>query len=460
MPTLRKDRGNEWLARVVVDGRQVASLTFPPGRKKGPEWTAAKSWEVKTKQDIEALVSKGHTLLDALEALGVKPGQQLLAEVQREKKIPMGLERLLAWSESYLTHVERTMSESMYQEKNTQLEAFLAFCMREKVDSPEAVSKPLAYQFLAGIYEAKEQEAQDRLAGRVSDEQRRKGGKIGKPGSVANKYRKNILAAWNWGIDYVTGFPQGKSPFALVKEWPVEEEERYVPPEEDVIKVLNLAKGQDLVMLLVFYYTGARAGEVFRLTWSKDVRLDTSKIRLQDRKIRGGKKRTRWNDMDPELVKALAWWREVRPCEVDNVFMQTHCHSALGLPFKHRSKFCETLCKRAGVKPFVFYSIRHVSAHISFKEGGISAAKSQLGHYHGSTTDKYLREMGLFTDQSAIQRDLSRGRIGLAGANLIEDLMADEGQPDGELLQKRIKPHEVRTHEAFCNQDHVTNVIQ
>ena len=45
MPTLRPDKGGRWLARVVLDGRQSACKMFPPGKKFGPQWRAAKKWE-------------------------------------------------------------------------------------------------------------------------------------------------------------------------------------------------------------------------------------------------------------------------------------------------------------------------------------------------------------------------------------------------------------------------------
>lgn len=51
MPTKLKSRGNCWLARVVIDGQQVDSKVFPPGRSKGPEWMAAKTWEVERKKE-------------------------------------------------------------------------------------------------------------------------------------------------------------------------------------------------------------------------------------------------------------------------------------------------------------------------------------------------------------------------------------------------------------------------
>lgn len=57
-------------------------------------------------------------------------------------------------------------------------------------------------------------------------------------GNVANKYRKNPLAAWTWGMDFFEDFPQMVSPFLKVKPFPVKRNDRYVSPEEDVIKVL------------------------------------------------------------------------------------------------------------------------------------------------------------------------------------------------------------------------------
>lgn len=79
--------------------------------------------------------------------------------------------------------------------------------------------------------------------------------------------------------------------------------ECYVPPEEDVIRVLQQAYGQDLVILLTYYFIGARRGEVFRLSWERDVHLERGQIRLIDHKGKGGKQRIRWLAMHPELIR-------------------------------------------------------------------------------------------------------------------------------------------------------------
>jgi len=98
-----------------------------------------------------------------------------------------------------------------------------------------------------------------------------------------------------------------------------------------VIKILQMVKGQDLVFLLTMYFTGARRGELFRLSW-EDVDLVNGRIRLTDNKGKNGAMRERWLVMHPELAKAFAWWREARHCVVDNVFMQTQSDAYMGQP--------------------------------------------------------------------------------------------------------------------------------
>lgn len=415
MPTIRKDRDNAWMARVSINGAQVACRMFAPGRKKGPEWTAARSWEVETKTAILALLEQGVTLPQALRQLGLKTA---LPPEETVPQIPTGLERLLAWGNKYLAHVERTMTHQTYVEKQTVLQAFFKYCGEEGIFSPEAITRPLAYQFLAD----------------VADE---------RSNNRANVYRKNLLAAWNWGMDFVEDFPS-VSLFERIRPFPVDRGARYVPPEEDVVAVLKQAQGQDLVMLLTYYFTGARRGEVFRLSWERDIDLQTGKIRLTDHKGGGGAQRVRWHDMHPELVKALAWWRDARPCKVDNVFMQTHCDGALGEPFRQRNKFMPRLCERAGVKPFGFHAIRHKSAAITFVAGGLNAAQTLMGHNQATTTNKYVLSAGLYTGQEAIVAALGESGIGHAASELLEKIM----------------PHETRPHEAFCNRESVTHRLQ
>ena len=307
--------------------------------------------------------------------------------------IPTALELLMAWGDSYLTHVQRTMSRQTYVEKKLVTKDFFAYCGKKGIHDLAEITSARAYEFLS----------------RIKDE---------RGANVANKYRKNLLAAWNWGSDFFEGFPQVAPPFLKVKPFPVKHGERYVPPESDVIKVFQQAEGQDLVMLLTLYFTGGRRSEIFRLTWN-DVDLQKEKIRLTDNKSGNGMERVRWLRMHPELVKALKWWRDARPCKVDNVFMQLQNDTFLGQPFTQRIHFMERLCRKAHVKPFGFHAIRHKSAAITFVSSGLNAAQVLMGHYRATTTDRYTKSAGLYTDQSEILSALGGSGIG----QVVEDLL-------------------------------------
>jgi hypothetical protein len=74
-------------------------------------------------------------------------------------------------------------------------------------------------------------------------------------GNAANKDRKNLVAAWNWGMKYLDPPLPGPNP-CLVDRMPEVRHPRYVPPEEDFWKIYAVAEGQDKVMLLTFLHLG------------------------------------------------------------------------------------------------------------------------------------------------------------------------------------------------------------
>ena len=89
--------------------------------------------------------------------------------------------------------------------------------------------------------------------------------KEARSGYAANKDRKNLVAAWNWGMKYMNPPLPGPNP-CLVDRMPEVREPRYVPPEEDFWKVYDQTEGQNKVMLLTLLHLAARKGEIFRLT--------------------------------------------------------------------------------------------------------------------------------------------------------------------------------------------------
>ena len=74
----------------------------------------------------------------------------------------------------------------------------------------------------------------------------------------------------------------------------------------------------------------------------------------------------------------------------------------------------------------------------------LNAAQILMGHARATTTDIYIRSAGLYAPQDMILDALGNSGIGQAIGGLLE----------------REMPRQPVTAEAFCNQNHVTNVVQ
>lgn len=222
--------------------------------------------------------------------------------------------------------------------------------------------------------------------------------KLERSGYAANKDRKNLVAAWNWGTEYMNPNLPKLNP-CQVKKMPEDRSPRYVPPEEDFWKAYNLASGQDRVMLLTFLHLAARRGEIFRLKWD-DVDFNADRVRLWTRKRHGGGLEFDWLPMTKMLKESILWWLENTPMkDAENVFLCTEeknfCKEVHGMPFKHRQHFMAKLCERAKVKPFGFHAIRHLTASTLYNMGcPIAHIQAVLRHESATTTAKYIRSLG------------------------------------------------------------------
>ena len=230
-------------------------------------------------------------------------------------------------------------------------------------------------------------------------------------GYAANKDRKNLVAAWNWGMKYM-GLP-GPNP-CLVDKFPEIRQPRYIPPEEDFWKAYEFSTGQDQIMMMTFLHLGARRGEIFRLTW-EDIDFGQQRIRLSTRKREGGTMEYDWLPMTSELREKLLWWWEHRTFrQHTNVFLcednTAFCSDSYGQPFKYRQHFVGKLCARAGLKPFGFHAIRHLTATILFKLGHpVSVIQAILRHKSPSTTERYLKSLGIEETRAALESLTMRG---------------------------------------------------
>lgn len=327
-------KGQKWVAQVRVSGKRKEKIFLSK--------TEAKGWESECRSNPE--------------------------EIWPEKTNTVSL---FDWSQLYLDYAEAQFAAVTYEEKKAMFKRLL-----KEIDPALPVSELTPGHTQAYITKQK----------------------LERSGYAANKDRKNLVAAWNWGMEYMNPNLQKPNP-CQVKKMPEDRSPRYMPPEKDFWKVYNLATGQDRVMLLAFLHLAARRGEIFRLTWD-DVDFNAGRVRLWTRKRHGGGLEYDWLPMTKLLGESLLWWKENRPIkDAENVFLcleeKNFCKEVYGKPYKHRQHFMGNLCERAKVKPFGFHAIRHLTASTLYKLGyAVADIQTVLRHESATTTAKYIRSLG------------------------------------------------------------------
>lgn len=287
---------------------------------------------------------------------------------------------LLDWAEAYLDFAKAQFSEKTYKEKKSMFRRFFKVVNPNQQVSDLTPAMVLDYILLQ---------------------------KKNRSGYGANKDRKNLVAAWNWGTEYLTPVLHKPNP-CLVRKMSEIRSPRYVPPEQDFWKIYDIAKGQDQVMLLTFLHLAGRRGEIFRMTWS-DVDFINSRVRLWTRKRMDGAYEYDWLPMTKELRKLLLWWWENRPIkDKPNVFLcldkTPFTREYYGQPYKHRLRFMRRLCDKAEVKPFGFHAIRHMTASTLFNQGyDLGVIQALLRHKSPSTTERYLKSIGMERVRDALE---------------------------------------------------------
>lgn len=242
-------------------------------------------------------------------------------------------------------------------------------------------------------------------------------------GYSANKLRKNLSAAWTWGAKYLDHFPVTANPFWKIDPFPEIESPRYVPPEEDfwtlydyVARQEGLIAQQDKIILLTFLHCAGRRGEIWRLRMS-DLDFPNGRLRLWTRKRKNGNYQSDWLPMTTELRDHLLVWVEARlgmdTPDKEHLFVALEntvvCDGYYGMPFTNRQHFMKRTCKRAGVQPFGFHAIRHLTASILFKKGyRLGTIQALLRHASKTTTERYLRSLGIEEVRADLEEALSR----------------------------------------------------
>jgi len=272
---------------------------------------------------------------------------------------------LLEWATEYLRYAEQNFTHNTFDEKRR---AFRLFFACPGIDPKESVDFLTAYQVQKAL--------------QVQS--------INRSGNAANKDKKNLSAAWAWGVKFLQ-LPE-INPFSKVEKFSSDRHERYVPTFDDFLKVFNsVVDDQDKLMLFCYLQTGARRDEVFRLLWS-DIDFFGKKIRLYWRKNKVGEWHSQWVCVKDDLIQwLLRHKKSMAPkSDIENVFVSHRKR----LAYEYRQHWLKRECKKAGVKPFGFHGIRHLFASILAAQNvPLVEIQYMLRHTSLATTQRYIHRL-------------------------------------------------------------------
>lgn len=180
-----------------------------------------------------------------------------------------------------------------------------------------------------------------------------------KQGHYAANYDLRLLKAlFNHGIQHKL---LAENPVRNVPFLPVEKRAKYVPPPQDIDKIIALADPDTQDYLWTIRETMGRMGEINRLTWD-DVDLKNRTVTLYTRKKQGGHLTPRRVSMTKQLFEVLNHRWAGRDPKVPWVFWHKYrCRKTGEIktgPYIDRKSFMKTLCERAEVRYFRFHAFR------------------------------------------------------------------------------------------------------
>ena len=205
---------------------------------------------------------------------------------------------------------------------------------------------------------------------------------------TANRDLKEFNALYNWCIRQELFL---KNPCINIQKYPEKPKVKYVPPEEDIKKVIMAADPDDMDLIQVIYYIAGRISEVLNLKW-EDINFEHNWIRLWTRKRRGGELQEDKLPISSELYRILQRRWGKRDKSTPYVF-----HNENGTKFTYYQKghTIKKACEKANVKSFGFHAIRHHVASIlaDYGKASISQIQKFLRHRRSTTTDNYIKTL-------------------------------------------------------------------
>ena len=212
---------------------------------------------------------------------------------------------------------------------------------------------------------------------------------------TANQELRCLRALFNFGVKrgWISANPTQGIPFL-----PVEKRMKYIPPQEDALRVIMAADPETQDYLWTIKETMGRMSEINRLSWP-DVNFEERYVVLYTRKKKGSHLTPRKVPMTNRLFHFLSHRYEHRDKQKPWVFWHRHWDRKNKVwvegPYKDRKMIMRTLCRRAGVKYFRFHPLRHLGASILDRANiNIGSIQRILGHENRTTTEIYLHSIG------------------------------------------------------------------
>jgi len=212
---------------------------------------------------------------------------------------------------------------------------------------------------------------------------------------TANAELRRLRATFNFAVKWKY---RKDNPTDGIQFIPDEDRPRYVPPAEDIEKVIALADPETQDYLVLLRETLARMSEINTLTWD-DVDFGNRVVALYTRKKRGGKRTRREVTMTDRVFEILKHRHSLRHKEHPWIFWHSWKERKTGImrsgPYTDRKDVMKKLCEKAGVRYFRYHALRHAGASL-LDSLNVPAGTIQriLGHENRTTTEIYLHSLG------------------------------------------------------------------
>jgi integrase len=214
---------------------------------------------------------------------------------------------------------------------------------------------------------------------------------------TANKELRYLRAVFNFGMHPTRNWIDS-NPTRGIQFFPVDKQIKYVPPKEDVLRVILAADPDTQDYLWTIALTMGRMSEINRLTW-QEVNFEQRCVVLYTRKKKGGHRTPRKVPMSAKLFEVLSRRHRNRDKAVPWVFWHRYWSrkkkKEIVGPYEDRNSIMATLCTNAGVKYFRYHALRHIGASMLDQANvPIGSIQRILGHENRATTEIYLHSIG------------------------------------------------------------------